>query len=223
MIIISLEGPPASGKGTLARGLKDAYGAKPVSLGAFLRANKDTDSRCVAAMAYADRGEFAPDDIMIPITLEVLKRERDAGTARLVLDGCPRTLPQAEAIYDWAQDPANGVDKTIFLRLNLPDSEPHERRRKRIEQTLARGEELRGDDKDEATFEKRMAVYHEHTEDLREFFGGKGVLREIDAMGTPDEVFTRVEKTLAREAVLPTRPVDVPQNRIDPSALNGPG
>jgi adenylate kinase len=223
VIIISLEGPPASGKGAIARGLKDAYGMKPVSLGAFLRANKDTDPRCAAAMEYADRGEFAPDEIIIPITLEVLKRERDAGTARLVLDGCPRTLAQAEAIYDWAQDPANGVDKYVFLRLNLPDYEPYERRRKRIEQTLARGEELRGDDKDDATFENRMAVYHEHTGDLRDFFGGKGILREIDAMGTEEAVFARVQDVLTREGVSPAPKSGAPQNGINPPPrMNGP-
>ncbi|HEY8192070.1 MAG TPA: hypothetical protein VIG74_06570, partial [Alphaproteobacteria bacterium] len=79
------------------------------------------------------------------------------------------------------------------------------------------------DDRDDATFENRMAVYHEHTDDLREFFDGKGVLHEIDAMGTEDEVFTRVEKILAREGIFPIRKINVPQNRIDPPHLNGPG
>lgn len=198
--LAALEGPPASGKGTIARQLESRYGFAISSLGDYFRAHPD-DPRCREAGRYTATGYFAPDDLINPMMIEGLEKAEAASIERLVTDGQPRTRPQGDAMYEWAQE--HEVETMIVFRLVLPDSEPDKRRQKRVEEAQRAGKALRDDDKDPAIFQARMGEYKTHTGGLRDFCAGKGILYEIDAMGTPEEVFARIEKALNGLGIYP--------------------
>lgn len=175
-------GPPGAGKGTQAALLCRAIGIPHVSTGAMLRDHVGRDTELGArAKEIMDAGDLVPDDIMIGMVDERLGADDSA--CGFLLDGFPRTRPQAEAL-----DEVLGPDRALEAVINL-DAAAEEV----VQRILARG---RSDDT-ENTVRNRIAVYEEQTAPLIEFYEARGVLTRVDGVGAIDEVLARVVAVLA--------------------------
>jgi adenylate kinase len=179
MLIVFL-GPPGSGKGTQAQRLKEYLGVAHLSTGEMLRDAEDTPLGRRAAR-YMLAGQLVPDDVVVGIVVDRLS-EKDCSRGCL-FDGFPRTVPQAEALDRMLADRATPLD--LVLALDVPDE-------RLIERLVSRG---RPDD-DRQTIAERFRQYESLTAPVLDYYRRRGILRQIDADGTPDEVFARI-----REAV----------------------
>jgi adenylate kinase len=175
-----LLGPPGAGKGTQAARLCAARGVIHVSTGDLLReaVGQGTDLGR-EAKGFMDRGELVPDELVLSLLEERIARD-DAAEGYL-LDGFPRNTAQAQALE--ARLGADGIDAVVHMRL---DDEEIVRR------LLARG---RGDDS-EPVIRNRLSVYAEETAPLIRFYEKRELLRTVDALGSMDEVFARIEEAL---------------------------
>ncbi|MCU1463782.1 MAG: adenylate kinase [Acidimicrobiales bacterium] len=175
---IVLLGAPGSGKGTQGEALARHFGVPHVSSGELFRDHiaRGTDlGRLVAG--YVRRGDLVPDDLVVSIVGDaVMRAAKDGG---YVLDGFPRTLPQAERAFELARPAGLTADAAVYLA--VPDDVARER-------LLARGGEGRVDDADRDVIERRLQVFHEETEPLLDFYRDRGILTTVDATPPPDEV-----------------------------------
>ena len=212
MKIIML-GAPGAGKGTQAKMLADKYKIPHVSTGDIFRANiKNGTELGTKAKVYMDQGMLVPDELTCDLVVDRIKQ--DDCKDGYILDGFPRTIPQAECL-DKALDALN--DKIDFaVNVEVPD-ENIIRRMSGRRACLSCGrtyhivynppkEEgicdecktelvLRDDDKPE-TVEKRLKVYHEQTQPLIDYYRNKGVLAEVDGTRDMQEVFTAITDVL---------------------------
>lgn len=217
---IILLGSPGAGKGTQARRLSDRFGLAVIATGDIFReeiANRTPLG--LQAQAYYERGEYVPDDLTTSIVLGRLG-EPDVWDG-FILDGFPRTVPQAEALersLEATNRPLTGAlnftvsdavaTKRLMARLvcsNCKRSYNLEFKPPRVSGVCdVCGHELVGrSDDDEATIRRRLEVYQARTEPLVRHFRDLGILREIDADAPEDEV---AERTLdAIEDLLGTR------------------
>ncbi len=178
-----LLGPPGAGKGTQAKRLATALGIPHVSTGDMLRlaVSEGTElGRKVEAIMAA--GELVPDDLMIAVVEDRLARS-DAQCGYL-LDGFPRTAAQADAL---AGDAIDGV-----VLLEVSDAEIVSRLIRRAEQ------EGRTDDTEDV-IRRRLEVYREQTAPLIGLYQERGMLHEVDGVGSVEEVLARVVVALAGE------------------------
>ena len=212
MKIIML-GAPGAGKGTQAKMLADKYKIPHVSTGDIFRANiKNGTELGTKAKVYMDQGMLVPDELTCDLVVDRIKQ--DDCKDGYILDGFPRTIPQAECL-DKALDALN--DKIDFaVNVEVPD-ENIIRRMSGRRACLSCGrtyhivynppkEEgicdeckkelvLRDDDKPEIV-EKRLKVYHEQTQPLIDYYRNKGVLAEVDGTRDMQEVFTAITDVL---------------------------
>jgi adenylate kinase len=172
-------GPPGAGKGTQAAMIATAVGIPHVSTGEMLRdhVSRGTDLGA-RAKVIMEAGDLVPDEIVIAMVKERLAG--DDAACGFLLDGFPRTAPQAEAL----DREAISIEAVINLEVDEDEL---------VARMLARG---RADDTEE-TVRNRFAVYRRQTEPLIAYYGGKGLIRTVDGMGTIDEVFARICRTLA--------------------------
>ena len=206
-------GAPGAGKGTQAKMLADKYKIPHVSTGDIFRANiKNGTELGTKAKVYMDQGMLVPDELTCDLVVDRIKQ--DDCKDGYILDGFPRTIPQAECL-DKALDALN--DKIDFaVNVEVPD-ENIIRRMSGRRACLSCGrtyhivynppkEEgicdeckkelvLRDDDKPE-TVEKRLKVYHEQTQPLIDYYRNKGVLAEVDGTRDMQEVFTAITDVL---------------------------
>lgn len=204
-----LVGPPGAGKGTQAARLVDRYGIPHISSGDMLRAAvKDGTALGVAADRYMKDGQLVPDDVVIGMILErVAKPDCAVG---FMLDGFPRTIPQAAALDDAMTAAGFAID--LVLLFEVPDPLIVERGvGRRNDPITGRIYHLRFDpppaevvdrlvhrkDDTEEAIEKRLTYYHHWTSPIVPFYEAKGLLRRIDGVGTPDQVTERVAAALA--------------------------
>jgi adenylate kinase len=182
-----LLGPPGAGKGTQARRLVERLGIPQVSTGDMLRAAVAAGSEIGRkAAAVMERGELVPDDIVIGVAEERLA----APDARrgFVLDGFPRTPAQAQALDRILAARGTPLERCVALCI---DGEELVRR-------LLRRAELEGrSDDHETAIRTRMQVYERQTRPLLDYYRKRGLLREIEAEGSVDEVAERVEEELS--------------------------
>jgi adenylate kinase len=181
---IILIGPPGAGKGTQCQRLIELLKVPHLSTGEMLRAavKAGTPEGLQAAHAMGE-GKLVPD----PLIVGMVTRRLEARDCRngCLLDGFPRTLPQAEILDDLLERRAMSVDGVIELA--VPRDEL-------IRRMLAR---KRADD-DPAIFAKRIASFEEQTAPLLEYYGRQGKLACIDGLGTADEIFERVKAAVSR-------------------------
>jgi adenylate kinase len=209
-----LLGPPGAGKGTQAQRLVEDFGLPYYATGDILRAAvKEGSELGKTAQDYMDRGDLVPDEVIIG----VIRARIDSSEAAdgFLLDGFPRTIPQAEALGQALDGLGRSVTAAILV--DVPDEEVIRRisgRRvcvknghtyhvefdppKREGFCDQDGSRLvqRDDDKEE-TVERRLAVYHEQTSPLIDYYEEKGVLRRFDGARPPEEVHDRIRATLA--------------------------
>lgn len=212
MKIIML-GAPGAGKGTQAKMIADRYGIPHVSTGDIFRANiKNGTELGKQAKAYMDKGELVPDELTVKILLDrVAQADCKNG---YVLDGFPRTIPQAEVLDKELSRLGESIDYAIDV--DVPDENIVKRMGGRracvtcgatyhIEHVPPKKEGicdncggeliLRDDDKPE-TVQNRLNVYHTQTQPLIDFYNAKGVLREVDGTKDMMEVFDSITAIL---------------------------
>lgn len=202
-------GAPGAGKGTQAEKVADAFAIPTVSTGNMIReALKNGTEMGLKAKAFIESGALVPDDVVIGIIKERLAKDDCA--KGFILDGFPRTIPQAEAldamgiVIDKVVDievPDEAITERMSGRRVCPDcgSSFHIATKKpKVEGICDRcGAELvqRKDDKPE-TVADRLKVYHDQTEPLKGYYEAVGKLAEVDGIGTVEEIFDRVKAAL---------------------------
>jgi adenylate kinase len=138
-----------------------------------------------------DAGNLVSDDIMAAIIEERIEQPDCAGG--FLLDGFPRTLPQAETLDVMLEKKELAVD--VVIELKVDEAALIDRLRSRIAEAKARGEEVRKDDNEE-TFKKRLGVYREQTAPLIPFYEKQGKLKGVDGMGSVEAVSAAIDAVL---------------------------
>jgi adenylate kinase len=197
-----LLGPPGAGKGTQSQRLVGKYGIVQLSTGAMLREAIESGSPIGRRVAdLMARGSLVPDEIVIDIVARRIE-EPDARKG-FILDGFPRTVPQAVALDRMLTQHGLSLDAVIELRV---EKEALVRRiETRIAEMKARGERLRDDDNAEV-LRRRLAAYREQTAPLITYYKLKGVLRSIDGMRPIEEVTAAIDQVLSAETAEASKP-----------------
>lgn len=187
MMNIVIFGGPGSGKGTQSARLIDNYGLYHISTGELLRDHIKRETEIgKTANEYISKGQLIPDQLMISIIKEVLDKEAKDKKG-VILDGFPRTIPQAEALEEFLR--SRGSDVHAVVGLEVPDEELTDRLLKRAE------ESGRSDDNPE-TIKKRLEVYHTQTAPLRDHYQKKGKYIKINGTGNVDDIFHSIKDGL---------------------------
>jgi len=188
-----LLGPPGSGKGTQAQRLIQRHGIVQLSTGEMLRAAVAAQTPVgLKAKDIMASGGLVPDDIVIGIISDRLDQP-DAARG-FILDGFPRTVPQAQALDDLLKKKHIKLDAVIELRVN--ESALLERVENRAAEMRARGEEVRIDDTPEV-LTKRLASYRALTEPLIHYYSERRKLLTVDGMMTIEHVTREINRILA--------------------------
>jgi adenylate kinase len=181
-----LLGPPGAGKGTQAEILVKAYGIPQLSTGNILRAAIAAKTPMgLAAKEIMDRGDLVSDEIVNGIVSERLDAE-DCKPG-FILDGYPRTIPQAGALDQMLTDKGMGLDAVVEL---TADAEIL------IARVINRSKESNRADDNPDVIRNRLSVYAEQTAPLVEFYRGKGLLKTVDGMSSVDEVTAAIRRAL---------------------------
>jgi adenylate kinase len=211
---IILLGPPGAGKGTQARRLADRYGLVIIGTGDIFRDHVARQTELGRkAKEYMDRGEYVPDEIAVRMVLERLEQP-DLGDG-YILDGFPRTVPQAKALEGALAAAGHPLscalsfrisDEMAVKRLTSRLTCPNCKRAYNLSFKPPRVEgvcdvcgarlALRSDD-DEATIRRRLEVYRAETEPLELYFWERGLLRDIDAEAAEEVVFDRTIEAMS--------------------------
>jgi adenylate kinase len=188
---ILILGPQGSGKGTQAKRLAESRALAHVATGDILRAAVREGSELGRRVQpILERGDLVPDDLMIDLI-----RERLEGENGFVLDGFPRTLPQAEALNAMLAEIGKPLDAVLLLEVS--DDVATDRLQARA------AAEGRADDSPEA-IRNRLRLYHELTEPVVERFRRDGMLFAVDGEGTVERVAADIEDELSRIGVRST-------------------
>ena len=175
-------GPPGAGKGTQAARLCDANAMKHLSTGDLLRGEVAAGTPLgQEAEAVMNRGELVSDELVLAIVESQMKALNGGGW---LLDGFPRTVPQAEALEPLLAELEQPIEAVVLLELDDAVL---------IERLLARG---RADD-NEAVIRNRLEVYREKTEPLINFYRDKGLLVSVPAHGNVEDITERIVKVLS--------------------------
>jgi adenylate kinase len=180
-------GPPGAGKGTQGERIADRYQVPHISSGELFRDEVARQTPLgVRLSGYLNAGDLVPDDLVLSMIMDrvVAAAANDGG---YVLDGFPRTLPQAEAAGRIGKEA--GVAAQAVLYLDAP--------REVLAQRLAGRGEDRSDDS-AAVARHRLEVYAEHTKPLVDYYDGRGIVLRVDASPPPDEVSQAIFAQLDR-------------------------
>lgn len=188
MVRLILLGPPGAGKGTQAQKLSRELGLPHISTGVILREAAERGTPLgKKAKSIMDAGQLVSDDIMLGIIRDRLQQE-DCREG-YILDGFPRTIPQAEALDEILAERAE--PEVVVANLALDEKEL----RRRI--AGRRSEEVRSDDAEETVL-NRFQVYQEKTRPLLDYYGGR--VSQVDGKGSVEEVFNRLTELVRASA-----------------------
>ena len=206
---IVMLGAPGAGKGTQAKRIAAQYGIPHISTGDIFRANiKNGTELGKKAKSFMDQGLLVPDELTVDLVIDRLGQ--DDCKKGYILDGFPRTIPQAEALDKALAGKGEKMDYAVDV--DVPDENIISRMSGRractgcgatyhiVYNPSQKGDNcqvcgealiLRDDDKPE-TVQKRLSVYHEQTQPLIEYYQGKGILKTVDGTKNMDEVFEEI-------------------------------
>ena len=207
-------GPPGVGKGTQAKKISERYGLLQISTGDVLReAVQQATPLGVLAQKYISSGALVPDDIVIGLIGELLKKTSGHSNAGYILDGFPRTVPQAEALDKMLQNERVSLDKVLSFSLNdaelihrlsgrrscpnchtIYHTEFNPPKKAGVCDRCQAALVMREDDKQE-TVRERLKVYHRQTAPLLDYYRKRGLLVDVNARGSMEEVMNRVLRT----------------------------
>jgi adenylate kinase len=196
---IVLLGPPGAGKGTQAKELVSKYGIVQLSTGDMLRAAVSAGTPVgLKAKDIMARGDLCPDEVVVQIVADRIEQP-DARNG-FILDGFPRTVPQAEALDRMLAKKKLRLDAVVELKVD-PDILVR-RIENRVEQMKLRGEPLRADDNPEI-LKQRLQAYGAQTAPLVSYYKGQGALRTVDGMASISDVSAAINRALAEAAFRP--------------------
>lgn len=202
-------GPPGSGKGTQAKRLADKVSILHLSTGDLLRvAVKEGTELGKKAKAYMEAGELVPDDIIIGL----IEEKQKAGDLNkgFILDGFPRTIPQAEALDDMFDRVNAKIDHAVLLdvedgeiikRLSgrmyctdcqAPYNYPNNMPKKEGVCDKCGGKLIRRPDDEPDVVKNRLEVYKKQTQPIEDYYDRKSLLLAIPGIGSPDDIFNRI-------------------------------
>jgi adenylate kinase len=204
-----LLGPPGAGKGTQARLLGERIHAPQIASGDLLReAVRDKTPLGIQAQGYMDKGSLVPDELVLKL-IDARLDQPDAEPG-FILDGFPRSVPQAEALAVMLKDRGEKISKVVAI--NVPDEELVKRISGRrtcrncnemyhvvfdppekpgICNKCA-GELYQREDDHEDTVRHRLQVYNNATKPLLDYYGKAGLLSQVDGIGRPEEILKRI-------------------------------
>jgi adenylate kinase len=212
---VLLLGPPGAGKGTQAKRIEEKYGAIQLSTGDMLRAAAKAGSPVgLKVKPIMESGKLVPDAILIDMIAERIALPDCA--KGFILDGFPRTVPQAEALDAMLAQAGKGLDRVILMKVDeaaLLDRVTgrftcakcgagyHDRFKQPkipgVCDVCGSTEFARRADDTEAAMKTRLAAYHAQTAPILPYYCGKGTLREVDGMAEIDEVTRQIDRVLA--------------------------
>jgi adenylate kinase len=207
-------GPPGVGKGTQAKKLSERFGLLQISTGDMLRqAVQQATPLGIQAQKYISSGALVPDEIVIGLIQEFLKKT-GSHSAGYILDGFPRTVPQAVALERMLRNEAASLDKVLSFSLDEGDlvrrlsgrrscpnchaiyhTEFNPPKKAGVCERCQTALVMREDDKPE-TVRERLKVYQRQTAPLLDYYRKKGLLVDVNANGTIEEVMKRVLQTM---------------------------
>ena len=175
-------GPPGVGKGTQANRIKNTLNILHLSTGDILRDEIKINSNIgIKAKMYMDDGLLVPDSVLLQIVQQKISEPIcDNG---YLLDGFPRTIPQADGLEKIMQSINHKLDYAISLSANTDEL---------IERLIKRGEESGRNDDTPEIIRNRQKIYWEQTAPLLEYYSEKGILKDVDGLGTISEITNRI-------------------------------
>ncbi len=211
---IILLGPPGAGKGTQAKKIAEKYKVPHISTGDILRENiSNNTSLGIKVKSYMSRGELVPDELLITIIKDRLSRQ-DCENGFL-LDGYPRTIPQADALSMILTESNKKID--VVLNIDVDDEELIKRLSGRrmckcgasyhmmfnppeVNEicNLCKGKLYQRDDDKEVAIKNRLIVYKKQTEPLIEYYDNKRLIKTIDGGKEIPEIFEDIMKVLKK-------------------------
>jgi adenylate kinase len=175
-------GPPGVGKGTQASRIKSKLNIVHLSTGDILRTEIEKKTNIgVQAKLYMDAGKLVPDQVLLDIIQDSIKNpDCDAG---YLLDGFPRTLPQAVGLEKIMESTKHTLDMVISLTADENEL---------VERLIKRGEESGRSDDTPEVIRDRQKIYWEQTAPLVDFYKNKGILKNVDGLGEISEITERI-------------------------------
>lgn len=180
-----LFGPPGAGKGTQAERLSSEFDVPHLSTGNIFRENiKNETPLGKKVKSILDSGKLVPDETVVDLVADELNK--DTYKNGVILDGFPRTVAQAESLDKYLKEKDSKIDS--FVTLNVPEDEL-------INRILSRGQG-RSDDTTEK-IKTRLKVYKNETEPVLNHYKKKGVVKEVDGVGSIDQIFNRIVESVS--------------------------
>jgi adenylate kinase len=211
-----LLGPPGAGKGTQAKRLVETLTVPQISTGDMLRAARAEGTELgLKAAEFMDAGKLVPDEVVIGLVRERI--QKDDCKKGYMLDGFPRTVPQAEALAEMLKGLGRAIDHVAVLEVENEELVSRLTGRRSCGQCgriwhlrfdppptadtcSCQGKLIQREDDNETTVRSRLAVYAEQTEPLIAFYAERGLTRTVDGgNGTPADVFEKVQKAIGLE------------------------
>lgn len=181
-------GPPGAGKGTQATQLADRIGVAHISTGDIFRANVSQATELgQTAQRYMDAGEYVPDEVTNAMVRERLAQ--DDARKGFILDGYPRTPDQVDTLDSILADLDQNLDAVISLHVDTEEL---------VSRLASRAQESERSDDAEEVIRRRQEVYLAETEPLLRVYGDRELVREVNGMGSVEEVSARIDAALAR-------------------------